>query len=107
MIDAITQIEHAIAKLKNKKKLIIGIDGYTGVGKTTILQKLVKHKPQIIGVNRDDFNKPRKVYESLLKKAEDKSTVFEKQILDTKKMRKNRTVKQNPLDFPLNLHFLI
>lgn len=43
-----------------KTKLVVAIDGYTGVGKTTLLDNLVKLNPDIVPVHWDDFIKPGK-----------------------------------------------
>ncbi len=47
----------------NKDKLVVAIDGYTGVGKTTLLDNLVKLNPDIVPVHWDDFLMPRKEWE--------------------------------------------
>ncbi len=44
----------------NKNKLVIAIDGYTGVGKTTLSDNLVKLNPEIVAVHFDDFLLPHK-----------------------------------------------
>lgn len=71
---------------KSKSKLVVAIDGYTGIGKTTLLNNLVKLYPDIIPVHRDDFLFPRKIVEERLAKTDDKSKVFELEILDNKKL---------------------
>ena len=43
-----------------KDKLVVAIDGYTGVGKTTLLDHLIKLNPDIVSVHWDDFIKPGK-----------------------------------------------
>ncbi len=60
-----------------KPKLIVAIDGYTGIGKTTLLNNLTNLNPDIITVNRDDFSISRKEMQGLLSKAEDKSIIWE------------------------------
>lgn len=40
---------------KNEKGLVVGIDGYSGAGKTTILKVLAKQNPDIIPLYMDDF----------------------------------------------------
>lgn len=54
----------AIEKIRewsaNRDKLVVAIDGYTGVGKTTLLDNLVKLNPEIVAVHWDDFIKPGK-----------------------------------------------
>ena len=87
MNDHLAQIEDKISQHEGKKKIIVGIDGYSGIGKTTILEKLVERNSRILAVHRDDFLIPRRVYVDMIAKAEDKSVVFETEILDTEKIR--------------------
>ncbi len=63
--------------VKDGPKLVIAIDGYTGVGKTSFLNELVKINPDILPVHRDDFLVSRVEHERLLKGAKDRSVVFE------------------------------
>jgi uridine kinase len=86
MSDYLSQIEHEIAKCKDKQKIIVGIDGYSGMGKTTILAKLAQRNPNFAVINRDDFTISRKSYVALLEQAEDKSIVWETKILDLQKI---------------------
>jgi len=44
--------------MEGKKKLVVAIDGYAGVGKTTLLGNLVKLNPDILPVHWDDFLMP-------------------------------------------------
>ncbi len=50
--------EEANAKIKKwasgKDKLIVAVDGYVGVGKTTLLDNLLKLNPDILPVHFDD-----------------------------------------------------
>lgn len=71
---------------KDKNKLVIAIDGYPGIGKTTLLNNLANLNPDIVSVNRDDFIFSRKVIREELAKTRDKSRVFEFQVLDNKKL---------------------
>ncbi len=71
---------------KDKDKLVVGMDGYAGIGKSTILNNLVKINPDILPVNQDDFIFPSSTVKSLLEKAEDRSVVFELQNRDSKKI---------------------
>ena len=71
---------------KEKDKLVVAIDGYTGLGKTTILKKLVEVNPEIISVNRDDFLFSRQEIEERLNKSKDRSSVFEREVNDDKKI---------------------
>lgn len=79
---------------KSKPKLIVAIDGYTGVGKTTLLKNLHSINKDILAVHRDDFLISRSKLQSLLKKAKDKSKVFELEICDNKKIEKLITAFQ-------------
>lgn len=47
---------------KNRAKLVVAIDGYTGVGKTTLSDNLVKMNSDILPVHQDDFLMPDKVF---------------------------------------------
>lgn len=86
MNDYLAQIENEIAKHKSDGKIIVDIDGYSGIGKTTILKELAQRNPDYLEVHRDDFLIPRKSYEALLAQTDDKSVVFETEILDLKKI---------------------
>jgi uridine kinase len=89
---SIEQIEQKIAEYACKyPKLVVGIDGYSGIGKTTLLSKLIENNPNIIPVARDDFNKPRKVIGALLENAKDKSKIMELEICDNEKIREIAT----------------
>jgi len=66
-------------------KLIVAIDGYTGIGKTTLLDNLVKLNPDILAVHRDDFTFSRKIVHEKLANSEDKSKVFELEVIDSQK----------------------
>lgn len=86
--DQIKQIEQKIAEYSRKyQKLIVGIDGYSGIGKTTLLNKLVEGNKNIIPVFRDDFSKPRRIIESLLKNTDDRSKIMELEWCDYEKIR--------------------
>ncbi len=67
-------------------KLVVAIDGYTGVGKTSLVNALLALNPEILVVNRDDFLFSRDIVKEKLDKAEDKSTVFELEVCDDKKL---------------------
>lgn len=85
----IKQVEEKIAEYsKGHKKLVVGIDGYSGIGKTTLLNKLVENNQNILPVFRDDFIKSRKVIERLLKNADDKSKIMELEWCDNEKIKK-------------------
>ena len=85
----VKQLDKAIKKWSRQNdKLVVAIDGYTGVGKTTLLNSLANLNKGVLPVNRDDFVLPRITVEHLLKQAKDRSQVFELQICDTKKIEK-------------------
>ena len=50
----IEKIHTYIKSLKGQKN-IIGIDGYSGVGKTTIIKELIKEDKSIFFINSDDY----------------------------------------------------
>jgi len=81
------KINTDIAKwAKDKDKLVVAIDGYTGIGKTTILDHLEKINPDILAVHQDDFGLSRKKVKALLKNTYDRSVVFELRNRDLKKI---------------------
>lgn len=83
----VDQVNRAIVLwAKGKDKLVVAIDGYTGVGKTTLLNNLLKLNPDIVSVNRDDFIIQREIFKEKLAKADDKSKVFEFEVCDQKKL---------------------
>ncbi|OGN14344.1 MAG: hypothetical protein A3J47_01910 [Candidatus Yanofskybacteria bacterium RIFCSPHIGHO2_02_FULL_43_22] len=69
-------------------KLVVAIDGYTGIGKTTLLNDLANLNSNIIPVNRDDFQIPRTRLEKLYKNSEDRSKIFELKMNDNAKIKK-------------------
>ncbi len=84
---AAEQINTALTKwLYETDKLVVAIDGYTGVGKTTLLNNLAKLTSNVLAVHRDDFLLPRNVVEELINKSNDRSRVFELKINDNKKI---------------------
>lgn len=86
--DQIQQVEQKIVECSKKyRKLVVGIDGYSGIGKTTLLNKLVESNQNIIPVFRDDFSKPRKIIESLLKNTDDRSKIMESEWCDNERIR--------------------
>src|SRR3990167_10535036 len=72
--------------LKGNDKLVVATDGYTGVGKTTLLKNLINLNKDILPINRDDFLLSRTTVKKLVKQAEDRSQVFELQVCDTEKI---------------------
>lgn len=86
--DPIKQVEQKIMEYQKKfKKLVVGIDGYSGIGKTTLLQELIVNNKDIVPVFRDDFIKSRKIIENLLKNTKDKSKIMELEWCDNEKIR--------------------
>ncbi len=68
----IESIAHKVNKVilawaKDPKKIVIGIDGYTGIGKTTLVNKLAELNSEVLVVNRDDFQIPRVKFTKLYK----------------------------------------
>jgi uridine kinase len=80
---------------KNPDKLVVAIDGYTGIGKTTLLNNLAKINPNIIAVNRDDFMFSREIVREKIGKAEDKSKVWELEACDFNKLEDFISVFRN------------
>jgi len=72
--------------VKDASKLVVAIDGYTGIGKTTLLNYLASINPDILPVNRDDFLFSREIVKEKLSKTNDRSEVFELGVCDDKKM---------------------
>lgn len=62
---------------KGRHKLVVALDGYTGVGKTTILNELSKLNPDILPVHMDDFILPPAEFKKILAASTDHSVAFE------------------------------
>ncbi|MDO8497205.1 MAG: hypothetical protein Q7S61_01545 [bacterium] len=73
---------------KDDDKFVVAIDGYTGIGKTTLLSALTALNSDILPVNRDDFVFSRKIVAKKLVKAKDKSKVWELEVCDDRKLKK-------------------
>jgi len=67
-------------------KLIVAIDGYAGIGKTTLLREITNFNSNVVAVNWDDFIIPREIFREKLTKAEDRSKIFELEIGDDHKL---------------------
>jgi len=81
------RVNEAIGQwVKGVPKLVVAIDGYTGVGKTTLLNALVALNADILPVNRDDFLFSRKIMEEKFTKVKDKSEIFEREACDDQKL---------------------
>lgn len=62
---------------KNGDKLVVGIDGYAGSGKTTIADFIAKQNPDALAIHLDDFIRHWKDRKNMIDEAKDKSEVFE------------------------------
>lgn len=84
----IQQANQAIVEWsEGAEKLVIGIDGYPGVGKSTLASELLKLNDQILLVERDDFSTERTAFEAILAKAEDRTQAFEYDMNDLPRFR--------------------
>lgn len=83
---------------KGQDKLVVAVDGYTGIGKTTLLNNLATLNPDILLVNRDDFQIPRTKFEKIYKNVEDRSKIFELEMNDGAKIRKLVNTFRNSSD---------
>lgn len=72
----------------DKDKLVVAIDGYTGVGKTTLLDNLVRLNPDIVAVHWDDFLMPSREFEEKLKNDPERAKVCETSHTDHTKIEK-------------------
>ena len=73
--------------LESKPKLVVAIDGYTGVGKTTVSNELSNINSDVLVIHQDDFLISKADLENLLKNADDKSVIFELKNVDTNKIK--------------------
>jgi len=71
---------------KSSAKLVVAVDGYTGIGKTTLLRNLAALNPDVLPVNRDDFLFSSAATQAKLAKATDRVAVFEREICDHQKL---------------------
>lgn len=83
--------------LSNGKKIVIGIDGYSGSGKTTILGHLARVNSDILPLFLDDFIEHWSKRKKMMDKAKDKSKIFELRWYRYKEIEKlvSRFKKQN------------
>jgi len=56
---------------RSDKKIIVGIDGYSGAGKTTLIEGIENENKNILPINRDDFAIPHKEFWDKFEKAKD------------------------------------
>lgn len=54
----------------NTDRLVVGIDGYPGVGKTSLVADLAKLNPKILAVSQDDFITEWPIFQLILDQAE-------------------------------------
>ena len=80
---------------KGTDKLVVGIDGYAGVGKTTLLDNLVKLNPDIVPVHWDDFLMSRPDFEEKLKNDPERAKVCETSHTDHARIEKTITDFRN------------
>lgn len=78
-----------------KNKLVIGIDGYAGVGKTTLLDNLVKLNSDIVPVHWDDFIMSNKEFEHKLRNDPERAKVCETSHTDHDRIEKAITDFRN------------
>lgn len=62
---------------KELSRLIIGIDGYSASGKTTVADCLAKENSEVVVIHLDDFLKSSEERVKMMSGGEDKSKVFE------------------------------
>ncbi|MEK7207990.1 MAG: hypothetical protein AAB699_00400 [Patescibacteria group bacterium] len=60
-----------------QKRLIVGIDGYSGSGKTTVLDSLAEHCTDILPLHLDEFIVHWKKRKQMMSSSMDRSKVFE------------------------------
>lgn len=76
---------------EGREKLVVAIDGYTGVGKTTLLENLVKLNSDIVPMHMDDFFVDSQTFHEnwdRAKEAGDASKAFELEQYDLGKIKK-------------------
>lgn len=72
------KIDRMIKKwLPNRKKIVIAIDGYSGSGKTTVLEYLARINSNVLPLFLDDFIEHWSKRKEMMSQTEDKSRVFE------------------------------
>ena len=65
------EIEHSLNEwLKEKDKLIVGLDGYSGIGKTTFLKYVADHDKRVKPVFMDDYITTANTKEKLMPQIE-------------------------------------
>lgn len=61
---------------KSKEKLVVGIDGITGVGKTTLAEYVTKNSSKVLLIHIDDFMTPLDFRTAEVKKLNDPTNFF-------------------------------
>jgi len=70
--------EHILEWIKGSDKMVIGIDGYSAAGKSTILACLSEINSNVIKLHLDDFLKSSEERSKLMRGVQDKTVMFEK-----------------------------
>lgn len=68
-------------------KLVVGIDGYPGVGKSTLLDALVARYSDVLGLARDDFCIDREVFRARFASQADRVELFTAGLIDQERLR--------------------
>ena len=84
--------------LRDTDKLVVGVDGYPGAGKTSFVDNLLKLNPRILAVARDDFVIERSAFKKILDRSEDRSLPFEFDMLDLPRFREFIQTYKNSQD---------
>lgn len=95
----ITTINKLIKKWEKEypnKKLIVGIDGNSGTGKSSIATGVAKKNKNLLLVHLDDFLKPAKERKEILQKAKYKPGVYQKNWYDLKDFKNLIKLLNNP-----------
>lgn len=80
------KLENAIEQLNSKS--VVAIDGYSGIGKTTLLRNLADKYDFILPVYMDDFILTGKERKEKLRQAKDPASVFELEWYDYDMIKK-------------------
>jgi uridine kinase len=70
-------VEEIQAWKEDHAKVVVGIDGYAGSGKTTVGNCIAEHDADVLTVHLDDFIKHWRERQKMIEEAEDKSQIFE------------------------------
>jgi len=95
-------------QIKDKLKIIVGIDGYSASGKSTVLDEILNMNHNVVGIHLDDLMKSSDERVFLMNNAKDKSKIFEFEwyrydlvieLLRKFKNNSNETVELNLYDY--------